>query len=159
MILDMRAKDLWTGILMMSLALLFAAMAQDYPMGTTLRLGPGAFPMLLCGMLFALGLAVTVIAVIADVRSKGHSGHIEGWSWRSLSLIVLPPILFGLFIRDVGLIVSLFAVTVLCTFASRDARLRSSLILSAILTLFCVGVFVYGLGLPIPLWGRWLGGH
>jgi putative tricarboxylic transport membrane protein len=130
-------------------------------MGTTLRLGAGAFPMLLCALLFLLGLAIATIALFKDLKSqrRGHSGYVENWSWRGVILISLPPMLFGLFIRDIGLIVSLFVITLLCTFASRDARLRSSLLLSAILTLFCVGVFVYGLGLPIPLWGRWLGGH
>ena len=154
-----RNKDLWTGILMMAIALLFTGMAWDYPMGTALRLGPGAFPMILSGLLFLLGLAIALIAVRADLKGTIKIGSVENWSWRGLLLIVLPPLLFGLVIREVGLIVSLFAVTLLCTYASRDARLRSSLILAAILMLFCVAVFVYGLGLPIPLWGRWLGGH
>jgi hypothetical protein len=159
MTVNTRGKDLWIGILMMGIALLFTAMAWDYPMGTTLRLGPGAFPMMLTGLLFLLGLAIALIAVRADLKRPDASGRMDAWSWRGLLLIVLPPLLFGLVIREIGLIVTLFVATLLCTFASRDARWRSSLLLAAILTLFCVGVFVYGLGLPIPLWGRWLGGH
>ena len=50
-------------------------------------------------------------------------------------------------------------VALLSAFASRMARAHVALILAAVLTLFCVGVFVYGLGLPIPLVGRWLQGQ
>ena len=78
---------------------------------------------------------------------------------KHLLLILGPPVFFGLFIRELGLIPCLALVAFVSSFASRLAKLPLSILLAILLTLFCVAVFIYGLGLPIPLIGRWLGGH
>jgi len=149
----LRAKDVWAGLLMMALALLFGATAMGYPLGTARNLDSGAFPILLSGLLFCLGLAITIIGL-----ARG-SGGIDNWTWRGVLLILGPPVFFGFFIRELGLIPCLVLVAFVSSFASRLARLPISILLAILLTLFCVGVFIYGLGLPIPLLGRWLGGH
>ena len=138
--IDIRSRDLWAGLLIMAIAVLFGATAISYPMGSPQRLDSGAFPVILSGLLFLLGLIMALVGIF-----RGGAVGIEQWTWRGLLLIVIPPILFGL-----------FGVALLSAFASRMARAHVALILAAVLTLFCVGVFVYGLGLPIPLVGRWL---
>lgn len=150
----LRSKDIWTGLLMMAIALLFGTTAIDYPFGTARNLDSGAFPLLLSGLLFLLGLVIALIGVF-----RGGDRGIEHWTWRGVLLILGPPVFFGLFIRELGLIPSLAIVAFVSSFASRLARLTVSLLLALILTLFCIGVFIYGLGLPIPLVGRWLGGN
>lgn len=151
--IDFRAKDIWAGLLMMGLAALFGLTATGYPLGTPRNLDSGAFPLLLSLLLFALGLAITLVGIFRS------SGGIEHWTWRGLLLIVGPPVFFGLLIRELGLVPCLFAVALVSSFASRFARAKNSVFLAFVLTLFCIGVFIYGLGLPIPLIGRWLGGH
>lgn len=151
--LDLRAKDIWAGLLMIAIAALFGMPAISYPLGTARNLDSGAFPLLLSILLFGLGLAIMLIGVF-----KG-SGGIEQWTWRGLLLIVGPPVFFGLFIRELGLIPCLAGVALVSSFASRFAKFPISVLLTIVLTLFCIGVFIYGLGLPIPLIGRWLGGH
>ena len=150
---NLRAKDIWAGLVLMSVAAIFAVTALDYTLGTARNLDSGAFPLLLSILLLGLGLAVTCIGVV-----KGGGG-IEQWTWRGLLLIIGPPIFFGIFIRELGLIPCLLIVAFTSSLASRYARLHLSLILAVVLTLFCTGVFIYGLGLPIPLFGRWLGGY
>lgn len=152
--IDLRSKDIWAGLLMMAIALLFGANAIDYPFGTARNLDSGAFPLLLSGLLFILGLAIASVGIL-----RGGADPIRHWTWRGLLLIVGPPVFFGLFIRELGLVPCLALVAFASSFASRLARVPVSLLLAAILTLFCIGVFIYGLGLPIPLFGRWLGGH
>ncbi len=151
--IDLRAKDIWAGLLLMAIGSIFGITAHDYPLGTARSLDSGAFPLLLSILLFGLGLAITLVGIV-----KGGHG-IEQWTWRGLLLIAAPPVFFGIFIRDLGLIPCLFAVAFVSSFASRFARLHKSLVLAIVLTLFCIGVFIYGLGLPIPLIGRWLSGH
>lgn len=151
--IDFRAKDIWAGFLMMALALIFGLTALDYPLGTARNLDSGAFPTLLSILLFLLGLAITLTGIVQG------SGGITHWTWRGLILIIGPPVFFGLLIRELGLIPCLFAVALVSSFASRLAKVHISLILAVILVAFCIGVFIYGLGLPIPLIGRWLGGH
>lgn len=150
---DARSKDIWAGLLMMALAILFGATAMGYPLGTARNLDSGAFPILLSGLLFCLGLAITLIGLVRG------SGSIDDWTWRGVLLILGPPVFFGLFIRELGLIPCLALVAFVSSFASRLAKLPLSILLAILLTLFCVAVFIYGLGLPIPLIGRWLGGH
>lgn len=151
--IDFRSKDIWAGFLMMALALAFGLTALGYPLGTPRNLDSGAFPVLLSTLLFVLGLAITVTGIFQG------SGGIEHWTWRGLLLIIGPPVFFGLLIRELGLIPCLFAVALVSSFASRFAKAHVSLILAVVLVTFCIGVFIYGLGLPIPLIGRWLGGH
>jgi hypothetical protein len=109
------------------------------------------FPIALTGLLFCLGAILSVQAAL-----RGGGGRPTGWSWRGLILILAPPVLFALFIRDLGLVITLAVSIALCAFASRKTRSRTALMLAGGLTLFCVAVFVYGLGLPLPLFGRWL---
>ncbi len=149
--IDPFSKDLLTGVLLMAVALFFAVLAQDYDIGEARKMGPGFFPLVLTGLLFLLGAILTVQAA-----RNGGGGRPDHWTLRGLVLIVLPPLLFGLLIRELGLVITLFSAVGLCAFASRKARGRSVLLLAGGLTLFCVAVFVFGLGLPLPLFGRWL---
>ena len=64
--------------------------------------------------------------------------------------------LTGLLFGGFGLCMSLYAATVLLVIASaaggHEFRWREVLALAAGLAVFAVAVFVYGLGLPFPLW-------
>ena len=43
------------------------------------------------------------------------------------------------------------------SYASIKVRWKTSLVLAVGLTAFCILVFAYGLGLPLPLFGKWFG--
>ena len=66
--------------------------------------------------------------------------------------------MFGLLARGAGLVVALPLFVVMTAFASSKFRWGPSLALAAVATVFCALVFVKGLGVPLPLIGRWLGG-
>jgi hypothetical protein len=68
------------------------------------------------------------------------------------------PVLFGLTVRGLGLIPSIAIVVAVSAYASQRMSLKLAVALIAGLTLFCVLVFHYGLGLPLRLVGPWLGG-
>jgi hypothetical protein len=48
-------KDFWAGLMFMGFGLGFAAVAQNYPMGSAVRMGPAYFPTVLGAMLAVLG--------------------------------------------------------------------------------------------------------
>ena len=76
---------------------------------------------------------------------------------RRFAPVILAPVLFGLAIGPLGLVPTMFITVFEVSFASRFARLKESFLLAAGFTAFCVLVFHYMLGLPIPLWGSLLG--
>ena len=42
-----RNKDVWAGVMLITTGAVAIFMAHDYAMGTTLRMGPGYFPLIL----------------------------------------------------------------------------------------------------------------
>ncbi len=77
-------------------------------------------------------------------------------AWRGLILILSAPIIFGLTVRELGLLPGIALVVLISSFASRRVSVRLALALTVGLTAFCVLVFGVGLRLPIPLLGPWL---
>ena len=145
-------KDLSAGLLFIAIAGLFAAGTIDLDLGTPLKLGPGAFPLLLAGVLALLGLVILAQAF----RTPGTD--IVAMPWRGIVLIAVAPILFGLTVRGLGLAAAIAAVVAVSAFASHRMSLKLAIALIIGLTLFCVLVFHVGLGLPVRLIGPWLGG-
>jgi hypothetical protein len=130
--------------------LAFAAVAllaaHGYALGTAGRMGPGYFPMLLGGVLALLGL-------ILVVRSFAIDGEpVTRLHLLPLVVIAIAVCLFGLLIERLGLVVSLIAVTIVSALASRESRPVEYTALALVLAAFSVGVFVYALRLPLPVW-------
>jgi putative tricarboxylic transport membrane protein len=67
-------------------------------------------------------------------------------------------LLFGFIVRGAGLAVALPLLVVISALASARFRWRPTLIMAAGLTVFCVLVFLKGLGIPMPTIGHWFGG-
>lgn len=145
-------KDLSAGLLFIAIAALFALGTIDLDLGTPLKLGPGAFPLLLAGMLALLGL----IIVAKAFRTPGADA--VAMPWRGMVLIVVAPIAFGLTVRGLGLAAAIALVVAISAFASRRMSWQLAIALIIGLTIFCVLVFHVGLGLPVRLVGPWLGG-
>ncbi len=150
--MNANTKDLSAGLLFIVIAALFAFGTIDLDLGTPLKLGPGAFPLLLAGALGLLGLIIVAQAFRNPVT------HTMAMPWRGILLIALAPILFGLTVRGLGLIAAIALVVAVSAFASHRMSAKLALMLIVGLTLFCVLVFNVGLGLPVRLLGPWLGG-
>ena len=150
--MNANSKDLSAGLLFIAVAALFAAGTMELDLGTPLRLGPGAFPLLLAGVLALLGLIIIAQAF------RHPSAPVVAIPWRGIVLIVLAPVVFGLTVRGFGLVVSIALVVVVSAFASHRMSLKLAIALTIGLTVFCVLVFNVGLGLPLRLVGPWLGG-
>ena len=55
-----------------------------------------------------------------------------------------------------GLAITSVIVVLAAGFASYDVRLKENAILALALAVFAVLLFVTALGLPIPVWPRWI---
>jgi hypothetical protein len=149
--MSINSKDLIAGAIFMAIGAVFAVGAWlDLRLGTAFQMGPGYFPTVIGGILIALGLTIALSAIGSEPSPYGPV------SWRGLILITLAPILFGMLVRGLGLVLSLGLVVAISTFASRRMTVPLALALTAGLTLFCIAVFSYGLGLPLRLFGSWV---
>lgn len=139
------------GAIFIAFGAFFALSSLEMELGTAFRMGPGFFPLVLAVCLIALGLVILIQAI----RVEGET--IGPLAWRGMMFILPAPIFFGLTLRGLGFVPSIFLATLIAAFASTKMNVFVALILSAVMTAFATAVFVYGLGLPFRLIGPWLG--
>ena len=145
-------KDFWTGLLYIFFGSIAVIVARDYGMGTGVKMGPAYFPTILGGLLAGVGL----VSVVRSFITPGTP--IGAFAFKGLILVTVSVVLFGFIVRGVGLVVALPLLVVMSASASKRFRWRTALIMAAVLTIFCILVFVEGLGIPLPIVGPWLGG-
>ncbi len=142
-------KDFWTAVIYITVGSIFLFVSRDYPMGSSLKMGPAYFPTVLSSLLILIG-------VISLARSFVQQGTpIGSFTFRGLLVVISATVLFGLIVRGAGLIVALPALVVVSAYGSIRFRWGESLALAAGLTLFCILVFLKGLGVPLPIVGSW----
>ena len=144
-------KDFWTGLIYIFFGASAIIIGRDYSMGTAVKMGPSYFPTILGGILVFIG-------IISLLRSFIKSGTpIEGISIRGMTLVAISTVLFGILVRKTGLIIALPLLVLVSAFGGKGMRWVSTLLLALGLTLFCILVFIKGLGIPLPIIGPWFG--
>jgi hypothetical protein len=139
-------KDFWSGVMFCGFAVVAILAARGYSLGAAGKMGPGYFPLLLGGLLAALG-------GILIGRSLVLSGEpVPRFHVVPLAVIAAAICLFGVMIEPLGLVLSLAMLTLMSAFAGAQFRLFETVALAAALIVFSVGVFVYALGLPLNIW-------
>lgn len=142
--------DIATGLLLMAAAGFFGWQTTGLEIGTSLRMGPGYFPMVLSGLLFLLGLLIVI-------KAFGREGEPFGTiAWRGLVFILPAPVFFGLTVRGLGFVPALFLAALIAAQASMRMRPLYSLVLALTVTVMATLIFSYGLGLPFRRFGPWL---
>jgi hypothetical protein len=130
----------------------FVVGSLGYELGTPLRMGPGAFPLLVGATMAVLGLAIVIKGLIAgEVVSFGPI------PWRAAAVIVVAILFFGFTVRSLGFVPASAVTALLSTLASRRVRPLTALAVTVGLTVASTLIFVFGLQLRIPLWGPWVG--
>jgi len=139
-------KDFWAGVMFCGFAAVALLAARGYSLGSAGRMGPGYFPLLLGGVLAGLGLILIARSVVIDGEPLPRFHVLP------LMVIAAAVCLFGLALEPLGLVVSLALLVVLAACAGQPFRPLETVALAAALIVFSVGVFVYALGLPLPVW-------
>jgi len=141
-----RPKDFYAGLLFVAFGVSAIVIGRSYPLGTAARMGPGYFPRLLGILLIALGGALSLTSL------RGTGPPLPGWKWRPVTIVLLSGVAFGLLVTRAGLVLSTIGLIAVASTASRDYRLKESLISGVALAALSVGVFVIGLKLQLPIW-------
>ena len=110
-------------------------------------MGPGYFPMLLGGVLALLGVILVVRSLVIDGERVGRLHLLPLVVDRARRRAVRRPAPAA---RPRGL-AGRWSIAV-SALASRESRPLEVTVLALVLAAFSVGVFVYGLRLPLPVW-------
>lgn len=133
----------------MGIAVLGLAVSWDYPIGTAVRMGTGYVPRLFLWILFGLGLVVMVLGL----QGSGEEGADDPpLQWRPLVLIPASQLLFALTIDRLGIVIAGVLMILVGGIANRESRWHEVVISAVALVFFVWVIFVWALGLVIPVW-------
>lgn len=144
-------KDFWTGLIYIFVGSAALIISRDYDMGTAVKMGPAYFPTILSVLLIGIG-------IVSVLRSLFKSGSpIGAVAWKGLILIVASTLLFGVIVRGAGVVIALPLLVIVSASASARFSWKTSIAEAAGITLFCIVIFLKGLGVPLPILGSWFG--
>jgi hypothetical protein len=139
-------EDFWSGVMFIGFGVLAIVIARDYPMGSAMRMGPGYFPTMIGMALIGLG------AVIAALGFRVKGEGIGRFPWRAIVLMSVAFTAFAWGMDHVGFVPALALLIVISSLSSRHTKWLEIGIEAVVLIVGCWAVFIYGIGLPFPLW-------
>lgn len=141
----LRSTDFWSGVLFAALGAAGLLLGYEYQPGTAFQMGPGYFPRLISGGLLLVG----AITVVKSLRAHGPS--LEQAPWRAMALLLASLAAFGFIVPRWGLVPAAIAIVAISGLAAADRKLGQLALAAIVLAAFSAGVFIYGLGLTIPV--------
>ncbi|HEV3362723.1 MAG TPA: tripartite tricarboxylate transporter TctB family protein [Acidimicrobiia bacterium] len=144
-------RDLLAGAIFAGFGLAFAVGAASYQMGTALSMGPGYFPLLVGGLLVLFGVLIVAKGFIA-----GEWEPIGKVPWKAVALLTGAVVFFGVTVRGLGIVPSLFVAALLSGLAGERPGIVLPTLIAFGLTLLSVLIFVVALQLRLPLLGPWI---
>jgi hypothetical protein len=144
------AQDYVGGIVLMALALFALWASSDLQGMRGFSFGAGTAPRMFGGLLVALGAGIALTGLLTDGPSMAH------YAWRGPLFVMFSIVFFALAIRPLGVVVTAFASFMIAAMGTHETRWVEALIVGACLTLGCALLFPYVLGLPMPMFPRFL---
>ena len=156
-------KDFFAGLFYTVVGAAFAYGATNYSLGTSARMGPGYFPLLLGVLLAIIGAFVMFKALTVETQDGEKIGK---WAWKPLLFIIAGNLLFGILLGGLpsmgvpamGLIVAIFGTTLVVSLAGDTYKIKEVLILASILCAGCYGAFAKLLDLQFHVWPTFITG-
>ena len=150
----LNSKDIFAGAFFFAIGILYGTIAlRDLPMGRVFNMGPGFFPVVLCGLLLVIGIALILRSIIT-----AEAGGFGSVPWPAIALISAGIAAFAILLQPLGLLLSIFCATLIASFAAPKAKPLPSVVAAAAIAVFCVAVFVYGAQMQAPVFGSIFGG-
>ena len=154
-------QDFWAGLMFVGVGVFFMVVAlgtpefldkllgtrliPGYQMGSSVRMGPAYFPVMLGGLLAFLGLLVLVDAVVEE------GPDVAKFNFRPLLFILASSLAFAYLLKPLGLVLAAVALVFISAYGGHEFKWKEVAILSVVLVIFSVLVFVKALVLPFPI--------
>jgi putative tricarboxylic transport membrane protein len=142
-------QDFAGGIAVVGVAAYAFWQGKDLAMGTLGGMGPGMLPKSLAVLLGLLGALLAVNSLLDP------GARLSRFSFRGPVFVLGAIVAFGVTVRPGGLLVAGPLAIFIAACASHESRWGETLVYGALMTAFCIGLFKFALGLPIPL-APWL---
>lgn len=138
-------KDFSAGLMFIAIGAVFGIGANQYPMGTAVRMGPAYFPSILGWGTVLLGIMVIIDSLVeADDPPSPVA-------WRPLILVLGSVIAFAALINTGGLITATVASIIIAALGGHEFKLKEAVISAAGLSIAVWLIFDKALGLPFKL--------
>jgi hypothetical protein len=137
-------RNLLKGLFLVAISLVFGVTSMRYPMGSLGRAGAGMFPFLVSALLFLLGVATVVRALLTERVPLD-------FDYRNIGLVLLSLCGFAALSEYVNMMLGIVFMVFCATLAGSDYSIRRNLKISAGLIAVAFG-FWKGLGLQLPLY-------
>ena len=156
-------KDFFSGLVFIVVGAGFAWGATSYKIGEGARMGPGYFPLLLGVLLMILGAVVAFKALVIETEDGDKIGK---WIWRPVGYIVGANVAFGVLLGGLpsiklpamGMVLAIYALTLISAKAGTEFKWKECLILATILVVGSYLVFIMVLKLQIQVWPTFISG-
>lgn len=137
--------DILAGGLLIALGALGLWAGRDLTFGSPATMGPGFLPNSLCAIMIAIGSFVLVKG-LAKPREIFETVNV-----RPLTILVVAIAGFAYTAESFGFIVASAWLLIVGSLADAESRWREVLISTAVLTTLGALLFVYGLGVQMPI--------
>ncbi len=154
-------QDFWAGLMFIAFGLFFIVFAMGtpefidnlvgtklitgYQMGSSVRMGPAYFPVVLGGLLVVLGLIVLFDSLVEE------GPKVAKFHFRPLIFLAISSLAFAYLLKPLGLALASVALIFISAYGGHEFKWKEVAIMSVILVIFSVLVFVKGLALPFPV--------
>lgn len=144
------AQDYVGGVVLMAVALFALWAGSDLQGMRGFSFGAGTAPRMFGGLLVALSAGIALTGLLTDGPAMAH------YSRRGPLFVVAAILFFALAIRPLGVVVTAFASFMIAAAGSQETRWLEAAIVGACLTFGCAILFPFVLGLPMPMFPRFL---
>jgi hypothetical protein len=138
-------QDFAAGALLIAVGLAALWIGADYPLGTPQRPGTGVLPRILAWALVGTG------ALLWAKAAATAGPRLTPLAWRPAIMVTLAAVAFALLIDRLGLIATMLVSMTLTALGTPGTRWREYALFSLVMIAIGTALFIYGLGMPIPL--------
>jgi len=154
-------QDWWAGWMFIAFGLFFIVVAlgtpeffdhlvgsrliPGYQMGSSVRMGPAYFPVVLGGLLVFLGALVLLDSLVEE------GPEISTFHLRPLLFIAASSLAFAYLLKPLGLVIASVIMLFIAAYGGHEFKWKEVAIMSVVLVISSVLVFVKALALPFPV--------
>lgn len=143
-------KNFGAGLFYLLLGGFVALRAPSFGVTAGRAVGPGFFPLMI-GILLAV-IGVIVLAMALGRTDQAHRSLIGRWSLRPLCVVLGAVVLFALLLKPAGYFLASAVLLVAAPFAAGKVSYQSIALSVVILLPLSWFIFVFIVGLRLPLW-------